>query len=267
MADKKRKMKINILSGRFIFTALITVFVVAGSVALYNIITTQRSYSAAQDEYSGLRQYSPITNDQVHTAVENDDTTEPEVELSEREPDTKPDLKEINPDYIGWIWVEGTSIDYPVVQGTDNYKYLNITFLGERNRSATIFMDSRCPDGFNGFTMLHGHNMRDGTMFAGLARFIGHVFSDDDYYEIIIYDLEGERLVYRIFEARVTSDYDEIYSLLDIKQESDEGKLRFQRAVESYFVGREIPPDADILALSTCTDSSRNDRLLIFAMR
>ena len=267
MVDSKNKKK-YFTSGRLIFVALITVFVAAGSYALYNIITTQREYSTAQDEYTELRQYSPIVSQQANTTTEGDDEADDaETEVPDRAPMTMPDLSHINPDYVGWIWVEGTSIDYPVVQGTDNFKYLNTTFLGERNRSAAIFMDSRCPDGFNGFAILNGHNMRDGTMFAGLARFIGQVFSDDDYYEIIIFTPEGERLVYRIFEARVTGAYDKIYSLLDIKQDSDEGKLRFRSAVEDYFSGRDIPPDADILVLSTCTDGNRNDRLLIFAIR
>jgi len=268
MADKKSKKKYNIRSGRFIFTALITVFVVAGAIALYNIIATQRSYSAAQDEYTGLRQYSPIVNSQADTAAnQNGDGAEPDADLPESAPASMPDLRDINPDYIGWIWVEGTSIDYPVVQGKDNIKYLNTTFLGERNRSAAIFLDSRCPDGFNDFAILHGHNMRDGTMFAGLVRFMGHDFRDDDYYEIIIFTPEGERLIYRIFEAKVTSAYDNIFSLLDIKQDSDEGKLEFRSAVDDYFSGRDIPPEADILVLSTCSDGNRNDRLLIFAIR
>jgi len=267
MVDKILDFIHSIRSGRLIFVALITVFVVAGSIALYNIITTQRGYSAAQDEYSELRQYSPFVNQHAYTPSENDDTDESDENEPRIDSVSKPDLSDINPDYVGWIWVEGTSIDYPVVQGSDNVKYLNTTFLGERNRSAAIFMDSRSPDGFSGFSILHGHNMRDGTMFAGLVRFIGHDFRDNDYYEIVIFTPEGERLIYRIFDARITGAYDMIYSLLDIKQDSDEGKLAFRSAVEDYFAGRDFPPDADILVLSTCSDGNRNDRLLIFAIR
>jgi len=246
-------------------SALITVFVVAGSVALYFIITTQMSYSAAQDEYAGLREYSPFVNDWVYTGVDvYNEENDPD--MPAREPKTMPDLSDKNPDYIGWIWVESTTIDYPIVQTTNNYKYLDTTFLGEKNRSGAIFMDSRSLDGFDGFTILYGHNMRDGSMFAGLDRFIG-LDLRDNHYEIIIYTPDGVRLVYRIFDAKVTNAYDGVFQLLDLAQETDEEQLSRQIAFDDYFTGHDIPPDADILVLSTCTEGNRNNRSVVFAIR
>jgi len=265
MVEKRSNSKHKKRSGRTLFAALITVFVVAGAVALYFIITTQRGYSAAQDEYAGLRQYSPFVSDLAYTGDGSNEESD-ELTTPVREPVSRPDLSEINPDYVGWIWVETTTVDYPVVQTTNNTKYLDTTFSGERNRSGAIFMDSRSVDGFDGLAILYGHNMRDGSMFAGLDRFIGLDLRDNNY-EIIIYVPEDYMLVYRIFGAKNTSAYDEVFQLLDMPQESDEDRLAFQAAIEAYFTGFDIPSDADILVLSTCTEGNRNNRTVVFGIR
>ena len=127
-------------------------------------------------------------------------------------------------------------------------------------------MDSRCLDGFDGLSILYGHNMRDGSMFAGLDRFIGHDMSDN-YYEIVIYTPNDIRLVYRIFNARVTNAYDYVFQLLDLAQETDEDRLERQAAIDAYFAAWDIPPGSDILVLSTCTEGNRNNRSLVMAVR
>lgn len=81
-------------------------------------------------------------------------------------------LEKINPDVIGWIYVPGTKIDYPVVQGEDNEEYLHKTFDGKENSSGAIFMDK---DGKSDFladnNLIYGHHMKNGTMFADLLKF------------------------------------------------------------------------------------------------
>ena len=81
-------------------------------------------------------------------------------------------LEKINPDVIGWIYVPGTKIDYPVVQGEDNEEYLHKTFDAKENSSGAIFMDK---DGKSDFladnNLIYGHHMKNGTMFADLLKF------------------------------------------------------------------------------------------------
>jgi len=68
-----------------------------------------------------------------------------------REQASLPDLSpfdthwlEINPDYVGWLKIDGTNIDFPIVRGNDNEKYLTTTFKGEENILGAVFMDYRC---------------------------------------------------------------------------------------------------------------------------
>ncbi len=83
------------------------------------------------------------------------------------------ELRKINPDIVGWLTVPGTKCDNPVVQTTDNAKYLNTTFEGEKSKYGTLYADYR--NRFEGTelsdnTVVYGHHMKDGLMFGQLNR-------------------------------------------------------------------------------------------------
>jgi len=249
MKNTNEKKIVTKKSGRRIFAALIAVFIIIGGVAAYNLITTQIQNNAARGEYTELRELitgfaapSIIDEDSQITAV-NPPTIDPEAPPP---PVNVPDLTVFNPDYIGWIRINGTEIDYPVVQGTDNVRYLNTTFMGERNPSGTIFMDNENRHGFLGLSILHGHNMRNGTMFAGLHRFRDNEFLAE-HSDVTIFTPEGETLTFRIFDVVLTNNRDPVF-LLPLE-------------------GHYIKDRSGLLILSTCTDGNRNERLIILAVR
>lgn len=76
-------------------------------------------------------------------------------------------LAQTNPEVVGWIYVPGTNINYPVVQATDNSKYLNTLFDGTSNASGAIFLDyeDTAPGMVDQQTTIYGHHMNDGSMF------------------------------------------------------------------------------------------------------
>lgn len=83
-------------------------------------------------------------------------------------------LLEINPDTVGYIKIDGTLVDYPVVKGTDNDYYLTHDFYKNESRSGTVMMDYRnkvTADGHSGNLVLYGHNMAVGTFFAPLNEY------------------------------------------------------------------------------------------------
>ena len=87
-------------------------------------------------------------------------------------------LKKINPDTLGWIHMEGTEVNYPVVRKRGDGYYLNHNFSGEESPHGCIFADT---DGeFPGKrSMLSGHNMRDGSMFVNILFY----YYEEGYYE------------------------------------------------------------------------------------
>ena len=152
---------------------------------------------------------------------------------------------DINPHFVGWIIVPGTSIDYPVVRGQDNSTYLNTTFSGSSNPAGAIFIDYRLVDGFDApVSLIYGHNMRDGSMFAPLVYYLDQEFMTDNP-EIIIMTSDGIIQTYRVYAARRTDAWDSVYSL-----------------------GFDANENEQLLILSTCIDGAdRNSRLLVYAGR
>ncbi|MCL1847115.1 MAG: class B sortase [Coriobacteriia bacterium] len=236
---ERRKRRV----GRVVFVVLLVYFLVIGAIAAYNIISTQAGYSAAQNEYKDLRAHAPAP---ISTpAATPEEVYEPLIELLT-----------INPECVGWIWIAGTAIDYPVAQSDEDEYYLHHTFSGESNYSGAIFMDSRCVGGFNApVAILYGHNMMDGSMFAGL-----NLYREDGYLAdhpvVNVVDVSGRPHTYRIFLVRHTDMYDESYAL------PGRGLVE----VRSFLKTLGAPADARVLVLSTCTNTGGSEeRLLIFA--
>lgn len=101
-------------------------------------------------------------------------------------------LRQVNPDIVGWIKIEGTNIDYPIVQTTNNETYLNTDIEGHKSAEGAIFLDYESEPDFSGrHNIIYGHHMKNGTMFKDLIR-----YKDQDFFEkhqnIIIYTPEKE---------------------------------------------------------------------------
>lgn len=132
---------------------LIAVGVVLLLVAAFIFVRAQLGYREAQATYDQLETYAV-------TDTAGDDL--PSVDFDE--------LEAINPDVVGWIYVPGTPINYPVVQTTDNTTYLRKLFDGTPNGSGTVFMDcdDTAPGGIDQQTTLYGHHTQDGKMFRAI---------------------------------------------------------------------------------------------------
>jgi sortase B len=127
-------------------------------------------YAEGDEDYSGLEVYvsfhssSPDTDepDSVQqTETPQTQSTAPSVDFAE--------LSRMNPDIVGWLYCEGTKINYPVVQGSDDEYYLDHLFDGTQNANGCLFLDSRVGASFSSVhSIIYGHHMRSGAMFAAL---------------------------------------------------------------------------------------------------
>nr|WP_303039510.1 class B sortase [Enterocloster clostridioformis] len=101
-------------------------------------------------------------------------------------------LQEINTEVIGWLRIEGTDIDGPILQSEDNTKYLTAGYDGKANPAGAFFLDYECESDFSGqHNIIYGHNMKNGGMFHDLIN-----FKEESYYrehqKIKIYTPEKE---------------------------------------------------------------------------
>lgn len=180
------------------------------------------------------------------------------------------ELWKVNQDIYAWITIPGTAVDYPVVQSQeDDSFYLTRTVDKEEGAAGAIFTESKNKKDFSDpHTVLYGHNMKDGTMFAGL-----HQYEDETFWEghqdITIYTPDAIRH-YRIFAAYL---YDSRH-LLESFDCTD--KEIYQAYLDEIFGQRnmtsvideeaEVTADDRILTLSTCHSMGNSYRYLVQAV-
>jgi len=172
-------------------------------------------------------------------------------------------LRAINPDVFGWITVFGTNIDYPLVQGNDNQRYVHTNARGEPALSGAIFLDFRNKRNFTDFNnIIYGHDMAAGAMFGEIASFeqeyffesrkFGKLFSGENYYGI-------EFFAFLAADAHDSEIYNPTVDDPAIKQ------MILQRFLNEAIQYRvlDITIADRLVVLSTCTPTSTNGRHLL----
>lgn len=173
-------------------------------------------------------------------------------------------LREVNPDVVGWIRVPDTKIDYPVVQGEDNNFYLKHTWQGHENTVGTIFMDyGSSPDLTDFNTLIYGHNMRTGSMFASLRNYSQQDYFNAHPYVYLLVDNGAFRFeVFSAYQAELDAS---AYGQSFRQRETREKFL--QDAAEKSTIETEITPGIRdrILTLSTCSGMGYETRWVVHA--
>ena len=180
------------------------------------------------------------------------------------------ELQAVNPDVYAWITVPGTEIDYPILQhASDNSYYLMHNIDGSYGYPGCIYTENlNSKDFTDNNTVIYGHNMKNGSMFAQL-----HKFEDPDFFhenrEVLIY-LPDEILHYTIFAAHIYDDRHLLYSF----DFSDPDV--YEKYLQSVFDTRDMSANIDkemtvtkddkIITLVTCIGSQPNNRLLVQAV-
>lgn len=171
-------------------------------------------------------------------------------------------LQEINKDTIGWLTVNNTRIDYPVVQAKDNDYYLRRDYYQNKNRHGWIFMDYRNnPDELNENTIIYGHNLANQTMFGTLRYALNSYWYKKSANQIITFNTPKENMKFQIFSIYTiptTNDY------LDITFPTTDAYQSYIDLVKGrsiYDFNIEVTTGDKILTLSTCANG--NDKRLV----
>lgn len=179
-------------------------------------------------------------------------------------------LWEVNPDVYAWITIPGTVIDYPVLQHpTDNSYYLNYNIDGSYGRPGCIYTENlNTKDFTDNNTVMYGHNMRNGTMFADL-----HKYEDETFFEehpLIRIETPEEVLEYTVFAAYTYDDRHLMYSFDFADPEvyaSYLEEVRNRRFLDTLIrEDTEVTAEDRILTLSTCVSGREDKRFLVQAV-
>lgn len=226
--------------------------------SLYKLGSIFFEYQSGEKEYDELRQYllaEPISPEDPALT----DTSAGEEDSEEENPTAVPmtridltSLQEINPEAVGWIEIAGTSISYPMVHTTDNTYYLTHTFRKEQNKSGSVFVESSNAADFTDLhTIVYGHNMKDGSMFAGLKN-----YSKQSYWEAhpyIYLDIADASHCYQIFSCHEANLDDITYTIGFEADDTYQNFLDSLKGASKYDTGIEVTKDDPIITLSTCT--------------
>jgi len=169
-------------------------------------------------------------------------------------------LQAINPEVFSWLTVYGTHIDYPVVQGADDLKYINTDATGKYSLSGAIFLDSGCSRDFSDFSsIIYGHHMDKQTMFGEIGLFADKNYFDSHEYGSLYY---GGREHGLDFFAFVHADaYDTAVFRTNITgRDAQQAYLNLLMQMAAHTRDVPVTPHDRILLLSTCSASSTNGR-------
>lgn len=174
-------------------------------------------------------------------------------------------LREVNGDVIAWLYLPDSTICHPVVQTTNNDKYLYVLFDGTENITGCPFVEYRnSPDFTDPNTIIYGHHMRDGGMFADVEK-----FKEQDYYDrhpCFLLMTPEKNYVIRVFAGYVAS------TDMDAWRLSFQGEQDFLNWIDgnialSAFTSPVRPTAEDrIVTISTCSYEFEDARFVLFGV-
>lgn len=212
----------------------------AAVLSSWKIYSELRERQKEKDDFAAVAEIAELPMTEAPTESVTDAETETSAEPTEQPAAERniPALIAENADCIGWLSVDGTNISYPVMHTpSDPQKYLRRNFYGKYSQSGVPFLDGRC-DLQSTNLIIYGHNMKNGTMFSDLKKYVNREFLNT--HRTVKFETADGVQTFIVTEALKTNTSDAWYNRI---------------AAEG---GRQ-------LILSTCYGSGKDGRLLIIA--
>ncbi len=212
-------------------------------------------------------------DDQEVIEEETPAPTTPPVEVEEEDPNPYPNiptsfdtLLSMNKDVVGWLRVNDTRINYPVLQAYDNEYYLGHDIYFRTIMTGWIFMDYRNnPTDLDRNTIIYGHNLLSGYMFGDLKKTVNYSWYTNSENQIIVFNTLNRNMKWQIFSMYKT-DYTNDYLTNEFFDDNEfMNYINMVKSRSFYDFGVDVKPYDKILTISTCTGSN-NRRLAIHAV-
>jgi sortase B len=249
--EKKQKSKASVIIDKIISIIILIVCIIGllySGKKLYHWLLNNIKSNKVMTEINDIAGVSDITKDENPGA---------EFGLNFES------LLAYNSDIVGWIRIPGTSISYSLVQADDNNKYLRHSIDLTWNEFGWPFLDySNSPDFTDRNTVIYGHNIVSGLMFADLSYIYNGVLGND--VEIDIYRSDYRLLTYKVFSTYV---YDPESYYLTTRFSDDEAYSTYLSTMLSRSVinfNQNVGVDDTIITLSTCTSDAKR-RIVVHA--
>lgn len=172
------------------------------------------------------------------------------------------ELMVINPETRGWLTIDGTHIDYPLVQGEDDMKYVNTDIFGEFSLSGSIFLSClNTSDLSDPYNLIYGHHMDNGGMFGDVMQFIdGEYFQNHQTGTLFLPDSTWQIDLFACIEADA---YDRL--IYGVEPEyNTQALLDYLAQSSTQYRDIGVTASDKIVGLSTCKDAETNGRVILF---
>ena len=212
----------------------------AAVLSSWKIYSELRERQKEKEDFAAVAEIAELPMTEAPTESVTDAETETSEEPTEQPAAERniPALIAENSDCIGWLSVDGTNISYPVMHTpSDPQKYLRRNFYGKYSQSGVPFIDGRCST-VGGNLIIYGHNMKNGTMFSDLKKYLDSEFLNA--HRTVKFETADGVQTFIVTEALKTNTSDTWYD-------------------------RIAAEDGRQLILSTCYGSGKDGRLLIIA--
>lgn len=208
-----------------------------------------REYAQGREAYDALAQTATVPD------------LEPEPEALPIQVDFDA-LRAVNEDVIGWLYCEGTKINYPVLQGEDDNEYLRTLYDGRYNIAGSLFLDQQCSrDLRDPHPIIYGHRLENGKMFGGL-----HYYAQPGFYEehpLFYYLTPEQNYKIHVFSGYTTPADGPAYQV-SFSDEEDWKDYLAEIQAESQFRSEVVPePDQQVMTFSTCNYDFEDARYVL----
>ena len=222
--------------------------------------------------------YALWDNNQVLTAAENvrEDMIKlkPTVQITEDEPvdngEAFASLLALNSDVVGWVTMDNTRVDFPVLQGVDNLTYINRDVYGNFSLAGSIYLDSRNDPSFaDQYSLLYGHHMAEGNMFGDLDLYKDESFFRANRTGMLI--LQDRTYQLEVISCMLVSASDSYIFEPEYTRDSTGDLLDYLEG-NSMFLNQDVLQQArqtenlQILALSTCSSEFTDARTIVVTL-
>ena len=244
--------------GKTVVIVILVVFIVGFCIGTFMFVRTLLNAMREQETFNELA-----------AMVGDTDDTDDDGALRKYD-----ELYNKNPDFFGWLKIEGTVIDYPVMYTPhDPEYYLHRDFYGKYSDSGMLFIDGACPEVSN-YYLIYGHHMNNGSMFGELPKYGDVKFYED--HKIIFFDTRYEIRDYEVVAAFYAKAYPEgeeeghfcYYNYKDLRsKETFDEYVAKVKENQIYETGITPTFGDELITLSTCNYHTQDGRFVVVARR
>ena len=236
---------------------------------LFSGIMLYRQYADEKQSAEAFDNIAALVQDETQPANEPQETEPPQPEQTAFEKYAA--VYEQNSDFVGWISIDGTNIDYPVMQTVDNPNYyLKHSFEKQYSDYGVPYVQENCDLGLSDNCVIYGHHMNNGSMFADLCK-----YESEDFYQehkTVRFDTLSGFGEYEIVAVFKTVAYSEqgfkYYHFTRAESAEDfDAYITQCKALSLYDTGVTAEYDDKLITLSTCEYSRKNGRMVVVAKR